>query len=234
MDGDGAAVSEERVKAARATLLASRRYSDSAIDEYVAHRKSEVIRDETGRVRGCSTIGCDRPAVWQRVFKKSPNPQRMIADVALAASVAVHPANGLAAWRMVGQSADFGGYRLGESRDAGMIAALQFGCWRHLADFLSIPSTGGRYFYEVMSATLPQQPPHSLFGISEDAWKFLKTAEEAQCLGEPEGPRGFCGNCGLPHCPYSTRGLTFGEGKEFWRTYCAYCGSEVKVEVDGV
>ncbi len=225
---DGATLSTAMSDAAVKQLVDSGRFTPESIAEFRQRRLSEILRDDTGRIRGCSSPQCDRAAVWQRVFEKSPNASRMMLDV-LGAATAVMSGNvsPLMASMMAG-SVNFTDYRLGEEDRDDYTVAIQYGCWAHAESFVAIPATGGRYVYSIMEALLPKQRPHEVFGISEENWQVLQTAERAQNLGRPEGPRAFCVHCGMPYCPLTLKGLQLGTGKDYWRTFCVSCGADVK------
>jgi hypothetical protein len=225
---DGAVASAEQSAAARQQLLAAGACLPADIETFRQWREQELIRDDTGRIRGCSTLGCTRPAAWQRVFEKTPNPGRMLLDTVSAVSIGAAIVGAAPVFMLHRGPVDFGGCRIGESVRDNLLIATQYGCWAHIVDFVSIPSSNGRNLFSIMEATLPKQAPHPVFGITDELWKKLLLAMEAQNMGPPEGSRQFCSNCGLPHCPITMKGLKSGEDDDYWRTFCAYCNHEIK------
>src|SRR5260370_40932922 len=66
------------IEAAREELAG--RFSIAEIEAFKEKRLAEVLRDDTGRIRGCSIPECYRPAVWERVFQKTANTHRILVD----------------------------------------------------------------------------------------------------------------------------------------------------------
>jgi hypothetical protein len=231
---DGAPLSTQEIEAARIDLLRTG-VSPGDIEAFRGARLKEVLRDETGRIRGCSSPGCTRVSVWRRAFAKTAKVHRMIAEAAAGLSVMNEiGGNPGIAISVTHAPTDFAGFRIMETRADDLVIATQFGCWEHISDFVSIPPDNGRYAYAVMEAVIPLEKPHTVFGVTHEVFNALRTAEVAQNLGVPEGPRNYCRNCGLPHCPFSGKGLKFGEGDDYWRSFCTHCGAELKVSGEDV
>jgi hypothetical protein len=225
---DGAVVAPEDQASARRTLNTGGKFSDVELSSYKRQREAELVRDDSDRVRGCSFQNCQRPAVWERVFEKSGNAALILGLVNIAGAASFSTFGAGVFIRGI-SSTNFDVQRLGSFKDKGRSFVRQWGCWGHIGGFVNSPS-GGSYSYHIVSASLPKSRPHTVFQISEEAWKGLQIIQDAQNLGVPEGPREFCGNCGLPNDPNSGKGIKAGEGDDYWRTFCAYCGNEVKPE----
>jgi hypothetical protein len=227
---DGRAVTREERENARRQLT-SGGCLEADLQIFQTQREAEVIRDDTGRIRGCSFQDCQRPAVWERVFEQSLSAS-MIMTQTIAVATMAHGNVIKGMLRMSHLPADFEHQRLGQSTRDGLKMAHQYGCWHHVGGFTAIPSNSGRYSFVIVEATIPKQRPHAVFGISEEMWSTLQIAAEAQSFGLTGNPLSFCPNCRLPHDPISGKGIKSGEGDDFWRTFCAYCNAEIKPNVD--
>lgn len=222
---DGAPLDDAALRLAREDLSREVSVTDAELEDYRARRLAEVLRDETGRVRGCSFPGCRRLAVWERTFWIAPNMAKL---ASMAASFAVTAGTmGGHIVLLVPHCVSFDHYRLGRSNEGSRPRAHEYGCWAHLAGFAARPNTAGNYYYAVVGAAAPEAPPHPLFGIDEELFKAVRIAAAAQNLEFTEGGRAYCECCGLPYDFGTGANTAPGEGDDFWRIFCTSCGEEL-------
>lgn len=223
---DGRPVTHDEIRNARQELTKAG-CLEADLEMFKAQREAEVLRDDTGRIRGCSYPDCHRAAVWERVFEQSLSAS-MILTQTLTVAAAAQGNLILSLRRMRYKAADFDLLRMGQSTRDGIKMAHQYGCWNHVGGFTTVPKSSGRYSYVIVEAHLSKQRPHAAFAISDEIWNALQIAAEAQSLGLTENPLSYCAHCQLPHDPISGKGIKAGEGDDFWRTFCAYCNVELK------
>jgi len=220
-----APVAESEIRLAREMLLTSHDFNAQSLESFLSHHSNAVLRDEFNGVQGCFYPECKNTAVWQRKFLRDVSTGTMLSIALAATTVAASPIKVLAS----PGANNFDLMRLVIAKDGKHTFALQFGCWNHLGGFVAHPTHGGKYQYDVVDAQLPNGQPHAIWSLQQETWDYLKVAERAQKMGMPEGSRAPCHACGLPFEHASGFGLRAGEGEDFWRVYCDYCGVEIQI-----
>lgn len=219
-------VSVATIQAARDQIRKENKLSADLLVELIEYHLANVLVDAKGTAQGCAIPGCENAAVWERVFARSLNAGTIVSTLVSAASFAsTSPLRML----IFPGASDFEAMRLGSSQREGQTVAIQFGCWEHIGGFIVFPNHSGHYNFEIVDARLPKSCPPPVFELSNSLWEFLKTAERAQQIGFPEEARELCKNCGLPFEHASGVGLKAGDGDDFWRIFCAYCGTEIEI-----
>jgi hypothetical protein len=226
---DGKTIAESTVAEARGILL--ERLGEEPCAALIARHSADVLRDEGGHAHGCSFPECPNAAVWERVFARSISATTMLSAAVMIASLSdASPVRVLIRPGLT----DFENMRMVIAELDGHTVAHQYGCWEHIGGFLAYPGKVGSFNFDCVDARLPETQPHDFWQVKSDIWEFMKTAERAQKMGFPEGTRELCQACGLPYEHATGFGTRPGEGDDFWRIFCDYCGAEIEIEIEGV
>lgn len=219
-------LSETASTEARNELLKTQNITADELTMLIESHRANIRLDDQQRPHGCSFPECGNAAVWEREFERTISGGTLLSMTISAASFSAgSPVRVL----VFPGSSNFEHMKLGGSKRENRDLAHQYGCWEHIGGFIAFPMSSGKYSFDIVNAMLPESAPHPLWGVKNEVWEFLKTAERAQKMGFPEGSRALCTTCGLPYEHSSGFGLRPGEGDDFWKVFCDYCGAEVQI-----